>query len=379
MKRLRILYTIDCGLNAGGAPRSTSILANEMANNHDVYLLMPYTGEMGNSNIHYIQLPSFKGTFPFIFTQPLQAFRLVREVYKVVRAVNPDIIHAEMPRCARALGLLRRLRLINKPLVYTEREFVTGIRRVYQWIYSVLVAKPYDLIICLSKKSIPFWLKYRETGVVSIPNPGGREFDSYSEKDHQLAVNKLEGYNKNNLNVVFVGRYLNTKRWDLAESIISKYNERYLARKVHFYIAISYNYDDKSAKEMVRRLEKHNNVTVYTNANIQIMSALYYACDLHLITSSIESFGRTAIEAMSRKCVVYSTEAGAISETIGDPHLILPASADCFIEVIKKYEGDRKALDILKKWMYERYQTFYTTEANYKANLYEYEKLLKNT
>ena len=46
------------------------------------------------------------------------------------------------------------------------------------------------------------------------------------------------------------------------------------------------------------------------------MSDLYYITDIHMITSAIESFGRTAIEAMSRKCVVYSTDAGAISQEL---------------------------------------------------------------
>jgi glycosyltransferase involved in cell wall biosynthesis len=373
---MRILYVIDCGLNAGGAPRSTGILADEMAKSHEVYMLMPYTGETGNPEIHYRQVKRFKNSFPFLFTQPLQALLLILEVYKVVKEVKPDIIHAEMPRGARALGVLRKMGLVKAPLIYTEREFVTGLRKIYQLLYSILVAKPYDLIICLSKKSIPFWLHYREKGVVAIPNPGGREFDLYSDKDFEDAKTKLKGYNEDNLNVVFVGRYLNTKRWDLAEKIITEYNKKNLTGKVHFYVAVAYSSDDKDASGMVGRLEKQPNVTVYSNASVGIMSALYYACDIHLITSSIESFGRTAIEAMSRKCAVYSTDAGAISETIGDNDLILPAKSESFVEVIEKYESDRGQLDILKDRMYKRYQELYTTEANYLANLNEYKQLL---
>lgn len=373
---MKILYVIDCGLNAGGAPRSTSILADEMAKLHEVYMLMPYTGEKGNPNIQYRQVKRFKNSFPFLFTQPLHALFLVWEVYKVVKDVNPDIIHAEMPRGARALGVLRKMGFVKAPLIYTEREFVTGLRKMYQRLYSILVAKPYDLIICLSKKSIPFWLQYREKGVVAIPNPGGREFDFYSDEDFKDAITKLRGYNAENLNVVFVGRYLNTKRWDLAENIITKYNKKNASGKVHFYVAVAYSSDDKDAMGMVERLEKQPNVTLYSNASVGIMNALYYACDLHLITSSIESFGRTAIEAMSRKCAVYSTDAGAISETIGDDNLILPAKSEKFVEVIEKYENDRGFLCVLKDRMYKRYQELYTTEANYLANLHEYEKLL---
>lgn len=376
MSKLRILYTIDCGLNAGGAPRSTSILASEMAKEHEVYMLMPYTGEKGNPAIHYIQLKSFKKSFPFIFTQPIQKICFIKQVYKILKEVSPDIIHAEMPRGARALGVLKKMGLIKAPLIYTEREYVTGVRKIYQWLYSILVARPFDLIICLSEKSRPFWMQYRNGGVVSIPNPGGKEYDLYSEDAKRRSVEQLSDCNPNNLNVVFVGRYLNTKRWDLAEAIINDYNRENKNGKVHFYVAVAYEESDNEAKSMVERLSNQYNVTVFSNADVQTMNKLFYACDLHLITSSIESFGRTAIEAMSRKCVVYSTNAGAISETIGDPTLILPAKASCFVKVIEKYDRYRQQLDELKEKLYQRYQLLYTTEANYKANYTEYIKLL---
>ena len=246
-KRIKILYVIDCGLNAGGAPRSTCILANEIAKVNDVYILMPETGETGHPDIHYIQLKAFKNSFPFIFTQPLQAIRLVYEVYKVVKALKPDLIHAEMPRGARALGLLKIFSQIKCPIIYTEREFVTGLRKVYQWLYGILVAKRYDRIICLSKKAMPFWLKFRKYGVVYIPNPGGRDFDKYLEEEMRGATLHVDDYNKEKLNVFFVGRYLKTKRWDLTEEIINLYNSKVKGR-AHFYIAVAYKDEDVEAK-----------------------------------------------------------------------------------------------------------------------------------
>ena len=373
---MKILYTIDCGLNAGGAPRSTSILLDEMAKEHEIFVLMPKTEEAGNPCVHYIKLEAYEKSFPFFFTHPFKAIRLVIDVNRIVKSISPDIIHAQMPRGAWALGLLKRLGQINTPLIYTEREYVTGLRKIYQWIYAILVAKPFSLIICLSKKSIPFWLQYRNEGVVYIPNPGGKEFDVYLDTNYQDAINLIDDYNAESLNVLFVGRYLNTKRWDLVEKIIERYNEKNPSGMTHFYIAVAYDNNDREALDMVDRLVNQRNVTVYSNANVGLMSALYYVCDMHLITSSIESFGRTAIEAMSRKCVVYSTDAGAISETIGDKGLILPASADCFINVIEEYEIDRARLADLKNRLFERYQSLYTTDANYMANLKEYQKII---
>ena len=372
----KILYIIDCGLLDGGAPRSTGILADEMAKNNDVYMLMPYTGEEGNPYIHYIQLPHFHNRFPFLFKQPLSALRLVYDIYKVIRNINPNIIHAEMPRGARAVGLLKKMGLIKVPIVFTEREYVTGLRSVYKWLYRFLIIPTYDLIVCLSNKSRPFWEKYRKYPVVTIPNPGGKEFDVYREDEYNEAISCLTGYQSDRLNVLFVGRYLNTKRWELAESIIYNYCNKYPNGRVHFYVAVAYDLNDEKALSMVNRLSELSKVTLFSNVDVNMMSNLYYACDLHLITSKIESFGRTAIEAMSRKCAVYSTDAGAISETIGDKELILPAEAEAFIEIISKFEKDKDLLETKKEAMYHRYQSLYTTEANYMANKNEYDKLL---
>lgn len=376
MRRLKIVYVIDCGLSYGGAPQSTCVLAEEMSQNHEVYMLMPKTEDKGYQNITFIQLSKFKDIFPFIFRSPLKAFLLVKEIYKEIKRINPDIIHAQTPRGARALGLLKMMGLIKVPLIYTEREYVTGLRKIYQLLYSILVARPYDMIICLSKKSVPFWLKYRKDGVVTIPNPGGREYDIYSEKDRDKAIAHVEQFDSENINVLFVGRHITTKRWDLVEKIIYSYNKSFPKGKVHFYIAVAFGNNDIKAKEMIERMLTQKNVTVYPNADVSMMSNLYYSCDLHLITSSIESFGRTAIEAMSRKCAVYSTDAGAISETIGDMNYILPPDVDKFVNVISKYEKDKVQLESVKLKMFQRYHSLYTTEANYQANMKVYLNLL---
>lgn len=373
---MKILYTIDGRLDGRGAPRSTFILAEMMARTNDVYVVKPWTGENDTANIHCIQLKKFNGKFPFIFQNPIKSLLLVYEIYRAIKKLSPDIIHAEMPRSARALGLLKKIGLIKTPIIYTEREYVTGLRKIYQWLYSILVAKPFDRIICLSNMAVPFWLKYRKGGVVVIPNPGGGEFDVYSEEAKSAAEKAIEGYDSRHLNVLFVGRFIKTKRWEMIEDIINQYSLK-KSESTHFYIAMAFGKDDNEAKAMVNRLKKIRNATVYPNASVETISSLNYICDLHLITSSIESFGRTAIEAMARKCVVYSTNAGAISETIGSKEYILPADTSAFLDVIETYEDKKEQLNEVKEKMYKRYQDYYSTKAHYQATMNLYEDLLQ--
>jgi glycosyltransferase involved in cell wall biosynthesis len=370
MKKKIILYTIDCRLDAGGAPRSTLILAKEMSKEFEVYILMPETDENrvidSNSDLNFIQLHQFKDSFPFFFLQPFKALRFVWEVRKVLKNLSPDIIHAQMPYGARAIGLLKRLGVVKTPAIYTEREFVVGVRKIYQWFNGVLIAKPYERIVCLSNKAKSFWLKYRDEGISVIPNPGGKDFDVYSEEQYLLAKENISSFNPKNLNIVFVGRYYKTKRWELAEEIITQYAIAG-GGNAHFYIALLYKQEDKLAVDFVKRVSAFNNVTVYSNVDTNVMNDLYYISDMHLITSSIESFGRTAIEAMARKCVVYSTDAGAISETIGFPNHILLPDANSFVQVIHEAENDRKKLDSIREMMFDRYKQLYTTSSNTNA------------
>jgi len=129
---------------------------------------------------------------------------------------------------------------------------------------------------------------------------------------------------------------------------------------------------------MIQSLGKYENVTIFPNANNQQMSDLYYITDIHMITSAIESFGRTAIEAMSRKCVVYSTDAGAISETIGFSKYILPSNADDFVKVLREYENNVEMLRAEKEQMFNRYHKLYTTESNLNMHIALYNKPLNN-
>ncbi len=372
---MRILYTVDCRLDNGGAPKSTCILANEMAKIHDVYMLSPLDPEADNSSFKSIQLTSYQDSFPFPFLQPLKYIRFICDVNKVVKDVNPDIIHTEMPRAAQAVGILKILGKCKTPAIYTEREFVSGLRRIYKIMYKYLVAKPFEEIICLSNKATGFWYKYRKDGVDVIPNPGGVDYDCYFDEEERVAKSRIKDYNENNLNVFFVGRFIPSKRWDIVEDIIKQYNTT--PATAHFYIAVAFKETDESAQKMIHSLGKYGNVTIYPNANNQQMSDLYYITDIHMITSAIESFGRTAIEAMSRKCVVYSTDAGAISETIGYSKYILPANADDFVKVLREYENNVGMLKAEKEQMFNRYHKCYTTESNLQMHIALYKKLLK--
>jgi len=105
------------------------------------------------------------------------------------------------------------------------------------------------------------------------------------------------------LTLMFAGRMIEAKNWPLAKEIVSKLSKE----DVHIIIAISYFNQEQECKtkdflESIRRLGV--SYTFKENIPQEEMNELYYAADIFVLTSNRESFGRTAIEAMSRKCAV---------------------------------------------------------------------------
>lgn len=381
---MRICYIIDSAINNGGAPTSTHIIAKEAAKRGiETFLVMPECADKTekDSRICYCEMTMFKEEFPWDFAHPIGFIRLVIELNKMIKKINPDLIHAQMPRGARAVSVLKKMGKLSKKikLVYTDREYVVDLKSVYKYQYQKTIASNYDEIVCLSESAVCFWKLYLpQKKIHVIPNPGGELFDVYSIQDYKISEKSHSELVNGKVNIIMVGRMTWEKRWDLAKSVILTLNERY-ANKINFILVISY----KNAKmkdealNYVRKFEKVENVFIYQNITMEEISQLYYLSDIHLITSCRESFGRTAIEAMSRKNIILSTEAGAIRETIGMEEYMLSDNIEMIVTTAGKYIEDTAKMERGKEQFFKRYCERYMTDANTQAHIDLYLKVLR--
>lgn len=377
MKKNRIAYFIDCSINNGGAPKSSLILASEMAKrNYDVFLVMPKSiFKEKTKNIKVIQVDRFSNEFPFLFKNPIKSIELTFELLKIVKKIKPNIIHAQMPRSARALGFLKKMNLINDvKLVFTEREYVSDLRRIYKTIYKFFIINNYDKIICLSKKAMPFWIKNKAKSVVNIYNPGGKIYDAYCSKYRIRRNNR----NSKRINIIFVGRMIKNKRWDFVVEIIKSFTIDELNNFNFIIVASTNSLEEKRyLNSLKKKFDSFQNLYFYENLTNYELSSLYYSTDIHVITSIRESFGRTAIEAMSRKNVVIATNVGALEEILDNKSLILEPKVETFHDKIMSLSNNREELVALKNEMYKKYNKNFCTDKIADEHAHLYENLLK--
>lgn len=384
---MKICYIIDAGLNNGGAPISTYILACEMVKNgNEVHIIMPNdeaTKAMRlNDGIIYHEIKCFKEYFPFEILHPLKFYRLIKIINSILKKISADILHAQMPRGGKAISLLRKFNKISKEvkLVYTDREYVIDLRKIYKKIYGYTIGSNYDYIICLTKTAANYWKKYPvKNHITVIPNAGGVVFDLYDKLAIQEAKKKFPELNNGKINIIFVGRMTWEKRWGLAKDVIRELVKKH-GEKINIILAIACKSTEMKEKteQYLSDFKNSKRIFIFINQDLDTLSSLYYLSDIHIITSCRESFGRTAIEAMSRKTVVISTEAGAIRETIGRDDNIVDDDVESIVNKVDEFIENPKKLYLEKDFFYKRYNDVYTTKANTKMHLQLYSKLLIN-
>ena len=107
------------------------------------------------------------------------------------------------------------------------------------------------------------------------------------------------------------------------------------------------------------------------------MSDFYYSVDLFLMTSVFESFGKAAVEAMSRKCAVLATRVGGLPEVIGREENLYDKED---LEKVADFAGRMEDSEVLQKeqeYFYRRYLENYTADAYVKKHLKVYGYALK--
>jgi len=238
---MKIMYVIDAGPVNGGAPISTSILANQFAgDDNEVIMVMPKNKdtEILDKRIKRIELARFSDYFPLDVFHPIKALLLAKDLKAVIEKEKPDVIHANMPRGARAIGLLKLLGMISDKikLVYTDREHISQFSPLVRMLYIFFIARRYDAIICITEKSMEYWRKKARKAKISVvPNTAGKYYETYEPDMHSIVRKKLMIPDKK-LTLMFAGRMIEAKNWPLAKEIVSKLSKE----DVHIIIAISY-------------------------------------------------------------------------------------------------------------------------------------------
>ena len=365
-RNMDIAYLIDVNFERGGAPISTKILAEGMSQSYNVCVIKPYNKSETETKIPIVSVTDCIDCVPFMVFHPIRWLDFCRDLEEVINNLDCKILHSHMPNVGIAVGLLKMLKKIDPAikLVYTDREHVAYLRWIHKIRYWFFIAKRYDAIITLSDISFNYWRKWTKIADVrKIYNTASLEFENTTFRKKHFSP----------LRVIMVGRIVSDKGWPLGIEIIKK------NRKCHYTLVISFFDEDqkREAEKLIRDIIDFSNVDIYFNLSLAEVRKLYQKVDILVMTSERESFGRTAVEAMSQGCAVVGTQVGGLPEVIGKPENCLCRVAESFCNRLDFYGEHYDVLEQDKEFFYNRYIKLFSMSQNIENHCLLYHSLLE--
>ena len=361
---MKILYVLDGAIDKiGGSQKSTMTLAKEMNNRGYMVSILSEHGNFKDDNIYYYQT-NIHGN---------GSTEKIKKIFFYISFFKKnvfDIVHVQNTTSFSLIGIA--LFLINPyhtKFLYTDRDFYDAYSDNQKMIFKI-VSKKYDSIICTTQINANKW-KNIFSNVKVVPNVLDKDWYEYSSDEKNKVLK--EKYLGNSFVIGFSGRFVPYKRWGDAFEICAKLKDN---EKFKFVFAIGSTPDTKSDElnAYIKKLKKElgEKLIILNNCSGEQMKNFYYMLDCFVLTSEKESFGRTLIEAMSKKCVVLGTDSGGVPDVIGTDELLFKVG-DCESAVTKiiKLSQDKSKTDYWKNWLYDRVMTKFSIDGTVDA----YEKM----
>lgn len=367
----KILYISDVSLAvAGGAQESMQIIASGLADSFTFTILYPGKVVINKGRYSHSLIKSLDSLL--IHKSPKKLLQIMAAIKKQIETIKPDLIHVQMPCSMIAVALLKSMGLISAPIIYTDR----GRLETYSFFARAMVRKTIkhaEKVVLLTegakKDYLNFFPKYAEKYMV-IPNTAGPCFEKHQWTDSEST------YDDYDYKIIFCGRFHDDKNWGLAKQIIELLDKKY---KCKFIVVLgsdstTSNIEDckKYIKELQNTVDK-SDIDPYMDLSMEQIIPLYREADIFIMTSKTESFGRTAVEAMSQHCVVFSTNIPGPSEVVGFGDYLYDDINDFDL---KFQSMDKKDINEIKSVFYRHYKNNYSLSRNLHAYEALYESIL---
>lgn len=360
----------------GGAEESTKIIINGIQDEFNLGVIQPGNIMNPKSGIHYYPV-TLQTRLKHLIKTPFLFMRYIWKVKKVIIREKPKIIHTQAQVSFFIVALLRKLKLISSDfqLVHTERGLYINYSVFFKRLFLFFM-KELDVLITTTEYNMNYWKKAlrnrkRQLLYRVIENTAGDIFETYD---------KTQEKNEDNLVIGFAGRYSKQKNWAMAVEICEGLNKNF-DNNIKIIMAVGC-LDTKSkllTQKMFRRLEDclGRKFVGKININMKEMNEFYYQTDIFIMTSkpNSESFGRTLVEAMSRKTVVLTTDAGGPTEVIKSKDNICN-TANQFIDKITELNSNKLLMNHEKAKNLLRVKRKYSLQNNIAKHFSVYKELI---
>jgi len=379
---MRVAYLLDypIGLH-GGAQISTLTIAKLLESKFQVkpYILAPanslYDKLITTGEVEFVPIKRAKKNLKIIYKDPVSFSRVLKEINRIVEKIDPDIIHSQMPVSFIINAFLKTAK--NNIKIHTDRGFYDKYRLPMR-LLNRIAAQKMNCVITTTFYNARKWQKAVNVPIKVVPNTVSEIFGQFNEIKRK-EIRNANGI-KNSFVIGFAGRMTGLKNWPLAIEIV----KRFKRTGSNFYVALALGVnllsetEKQQAVQLVYELRSllGNRLLYFENLSQEEMSNFYYLVDVFVLTSKFESFGRTAIEAMARKCCVLGTNVGGLPEVIGDPDLICNQNSECFVEKMLGYYKNHDHLVRKKTEMLIRFNTFFSQNSIAETQYRVYKRLL---
>lgn len=350
-EKKKILIITDNNISTvGGEQESTKIILDAIKDKYNVSLVQPGSSNLISPSFKMISV-SKKDRLKYVFKNPFNILLYIALLIKIIFKEKPDIIHTQSQVSFFVISLLLKLNIFKDRavLIHTERGLYSKYGSFFKKIFSFSF-KRLDFLILTTHLNFSYWEPIAKKAnknlrLKVIENTAGPLFEKSAANVNVQPI-------KNKLVVGFAGRYCDWKNWPLAleisKSLLNIYGDDF---HVH---AVAGCLDEKSKKEANAMFNSFkevlgDNFFGYINLSLKEMIVFYDNVDVFIVTSDYgtESFGRTVVEAMSKGCLVLSTDCGGPKEIIGNSDFILSSAKD-FAEKASCYMRNPEALNEIK-------------------------------
>ena len=366
----KIIYLMEYPIDLpGGAQLSTKSISDALVDHpeagYEPVVICPELLTTSESDY------SFKiRTYKMGEKRAVNLFYRIEAFKRIISEEKPDLIHIEMSESLITYGFIRGY-FPKIKYVYTDRGMYYGYRTRSK-IFMMPVLKRASALVTTTARNKKLWEDNTSLRpVITIPNTISESFANFDSSKR-----KKEGP----FTIGFAGRICIEKDWPFVPVLVKALHDAGIDFNVKLVLSLFEKGDDEQAEKLKKDISDiigADRLEYYQDLSQDEMSDFYYSLDLFAMTSSFESFGKAAVEAMSRGCSVIATDVGGLSEVVGKDENIY--TKDTLKKAVNYVKSIQKSLDKLErdqKYFLERYRDNFTQKAYLDKHLELYGRVL---
>ncbi len=339
--RLRILYLID-SLATGGAERMAVRIANLMAGDHDVHLVV--TRKEGP----FKALISPQVHYAFLNKRFAAGWRAYWKLFRYIRKNKIQIIHAHSTSVF--MALMMKWRLPRLKIVWHDHSGATIKKRSGYGLLRFMAAR-IDFLIGVNKSQLSETLQTLPIGQGEVLNNFAQLTDPNVQRENRM---------------VLVANWRHEKNVVLALRAFEKIHRRFPDWKLDL---VGRATDEITSREITSFIdEKHLNGQVKTHTDVNEVAPYLFGARIGILSSRWEGLPVALLEYGLAGLAVAATNVGGVGQLIrnGETGLLVPpGNADALAGAMERLITDTS----LRKRLAENLRN--EVERNYSARAYK--------